>query len=66
VSTGTPEVSKVAGKFLLFFSFLFFKFFSCVSTGTLEVSKVAGNFHFAPGKKFSQMGINLDRALIEP
>jgi hypothetical protein len=26
MSTGTPEVSKVAGKFLLFFYFLFFEF----------------------------------------
>ena len=56
---------KVAGSFLLFVvcNFFFRNFFVYVSTGTLEVSKVAGNFHFAPGKKFSQMGINLDIAL---
>jgi hypothetical protein len=35
VSKGTPEVKKVAGKFLLFFSFPFFLiFFLCVNRNT--------------------------------
>eukprot|EP00286_Rhodomonas_abbreviata_P003700 CAMPEP_0181346718 /NCGR_PEP_ID=MMETSP1101-20121128/33479_1 /TAXON_ID=46948 /ORGANISM="Rhodomonas abbreviata, Strain Caron Lab Isolate" /LENGTH=297 /DNA_ID=CAMNT_0023458853 /DNA_START=623 /DNA_END=1516 /DNA_ORIENTATION=+ len=36
----------------------------CRITGTLEVSKVAGNFHFAPGKSYSQIGIQLQEIII--